>query len=139
MTFGIQLAGALTPGQGILSKDYTKLNLEKRRQIEVEWKRQKQAERDAQPDFFETPNSYDVLMGRGVSCRSWVGNQRFLNLVKEFVDPYMEASQGRIEKTMIAIEIVQRVQLDGGRFIERTSNGWKTVSDHVAKDKISQK
>lgn len=112
--------------------------LNKRRQNEAEWMRQFQNRRDADSESVEYPGEFDVLVGRGLNPRSWIGNQRYLALIHDYVDRYKESGQERLEKTMMTIDIVHRVQLNGGRFIERKISGWMMITDQMAAEKVSQ-
>ena len=60
-----------------------------------------------------------------------------MSFVLDFVDRYAEGAD-RMEKTIVTMEIVQWIQVRGGRFIERIETGWRTVSDQIARDKIGQ-
>jgi hypothetical protein len=78
-----------------------------------------------------------VLMGRGRPFQQWLGNEELFKLVSMHTDRYMDRVD-RVDKTMIPLEIVQRIQINGGRFIRRTDEGWETVEDQVAREKVSQ-
>lgn len=136
MTFGMDLADAFEPGKGNMSREYIDRYLAERSAIEQEWKKQEQAFRDVNRDFVDYPISNDVLMGRGFAT-SWIGNQRLQSYVQSYSGRYTD-DQSRIDKTMMQIKIVQHVQVEDGRFIEPTVNGWAVVPDQVAKQKVGQ-
>jgi hypothetical protein len=88
--------------------------------------------------FIDFPGKFDVLMGRGRPFLGWEGNVRLSKLIHKNADQYMEDKINRVEKTMLAMKIVQIIQLNGGRFIHRTEKGWMVVDDKMAKEKVSQ-
>ena len=80
-------------------------------------------------------------MGRGSPLASeWVGNARLNRIIETYVDRYEQLSGDRLEKTMIAIEIIQRIRESGKvRFLQRTSTGWERVDDmdQAPREKVS--
>jgi hypothetical protein len=134
LSFGIRAAKWFTPGQGMMSKEHLDSYVDDRRRMDAEWRRQESSD----SKFVRHPTKLCVLMGRGRPFREWQGNEELSKLVSTHTDRYMGNHVDRVDKTMIAMEIVQRIQIEGGRFIRRTDEGWETVEDHVAKEKVSQ-
>jgi hypothetical protein len=140
LSYGINASQALTPGQGDLSRVAMEKYMEARRAKEAarQSQYQEQLERHAgNPSTCSIPyaQSKDVMMKH--SGRYWIGNTRLTQIVDWYRDEYRNA-KGRLEKTMIAMEIVQSIQLDGGKFVQRCADGWEVVGDQVAKEKVSQ-
>lgn len=137
LSYGVKLPNCFTPGEGLLSRERLMVELEHRRKKEADMRRiiEKQL---LVSDLSECPSKYDVLMGRGKPFIGWEGNVRLSKLIRDNTDRYMENKINRVDKTMIAMKIVQIIQISGGRFIQRTECGWKTIDDKVAKAKVSQ-
>ena len=61
--------------------------------------------------------------------------------IPEFVEEKRseyQSLQDKFEKTCITMSVVNKIKNDlGGRFIQRTTNGWKEVDDSVAREKVS--
>ena len=134
LSFGIRAADWFSPGQGMLSPQNLDVYIADRRRREAEWRRQDNSD----ANFAPYPTNQMVLMGRGKPFRQWVGNEELSKMVSVHADRYMNDDVYRLDKTMIALEIVQRIQIDGGRFVRRADRGWETVEDQVAKEKVSQ-
>jgi hypothetical protein len=133
LSFGIRAADWFSPGQGMLCPQKLDKYVDDRRRREAEWRRQENSD----SKFVPYPTKQMVLMGRGRPFHQWLGNEELSKLVSMHTDRYMDRVD-RVDKTMIALEIVQRIQIGGGRFIRRTDEGWETVEDQVAKEKVSQ-
>jgi hypothetical protein len=81
------------------------------------------------------PGPYDVLFGRGKFTQDNVGNQRYRQIIASFRERYENAL--KVEKTIIAKDIVRIVEESGGRFLKQTGEGWIEASSDLARDKIS--
>jgi len=84
------------------------------------------------------PNPNDVLVGRGKPYQKFSGNQILHELIRnEYLDAYERATE-RFQKTCILMTVTKVVQLRlGGRFLERTVEGWKITDDRVARRKVA--
>jgi hypothetical protein len=143
MSFGIKMqTDCLTLGQGIFGLDHVTTYLQHRREKDMENLR-REAEQGARSSAQNLlyPRQQDVLMGRGRPYQTWPGNIRLTQLVMEYANRYMQADH-RPDKTAIASHIVQLIQIENNaaRFLQRSSNNneWEKVTDHVARNKVSQ-
>jgi len=137
LTYGIQLPGCFCEGRGRVSPEIRVEYLRERRRIDDLWNAKEQPLESATSKFALYPNLRDVLMGRG-KYREWPGNQRFSKLVALYAPRYVEAdSKDRIDKTVIALEVIHHVETEGIRFLERTDEGWNVTDDGAIKDKVS--
>jgi len=137
LTFGIDLSDCLTPGEGVQARDKLMRHIESRR-VKEALEKQKRDHEALVSGIIDFPGKFDVLMGRGRPFLGWEGNVRLSKLIHKNAERYMENKINRVEKTMLAVKIVQIIQISGGRFIQRTENGWKEVDDKMAKEKVSQ-
>jgi len=142
LTFGIDLKDGFIPGQGILSSQFLDQVIQRRVQQEQEIRSQEVSYEQPTSRVALYPNKQDVLMGRFKLARDWPGNLFLNKLIALQAPRYLEASNAsRFEKTVIAMEIVQRIEKDsGGRFLDRseTKGVWEVVDEGVAKEKVSQ-
>lgn len=139
MPFGIDLSAFLDPGQGTLSKRYIDAYLEDRRLKEAEAERLSMELLASRPGSYFYPTPKDVIMGRGRPYVSWPGNVRLPKLVSKYIYQYTKASNSRNGKSAVAMEVVDAVRQEGGRFLYRGQNGyWQEASDQKARDKVSQ-
>ena len=137
LTYGLDVSDCFTEGRGVLSPEFTGEYLRERRRIDDEWNAKEKVFEHPTSTFALYPNQNDVLMGRG-KYREWPGNQRFSKLVALFAPRYIDADgKDRIEKTVIALDIIHRLELEGVRFLQRTEHGWAVVDDATIKDKVS--
>lgn len=82
-----------------------------------------------------TPTDLDVLFGRG--GRTNIHNAKFREEVSKFVDQYRQVT--RLEKAIVATEVVNAVKGYGGRFLALDELGsWYEVDDTKARLKASQ-
>jgi len=86
------------------------------------------------------PGPRDVLLGRGRLIQENMGNIRYRNLIESYRDQYDIARKK--EKTRLTVEIVQKVNNDGGRFLKQFNEDgegttWVEVSTNVAREKVS--
>ena len=84
------------------------------------------------------PKPFDVLVGRGCPYQTYKGNVNLSDIVeRQFLDDYRHITD-KFEKTCIHIDVVKYIQnVVGGRFLERTTEGWKVVDDKVARKKVN--
>jgi hypothetical protein len=83
------------------------------------------------------PLPQDVLLGRGRPYQEFPGNIHLGRIVDLYRDRYKQTTE-RLEKTVISMEVVQRIQASGGRFLQRKAGGWEIADDIVPREKISQ-
>ncbi len=139
LSFGIRIHDCFTLDQGIMSQRYIEAYINERRQKETKWRQRELEFEKSTSRFALHPNPNDVLMGRGKPFREWSGNMRLAKKISLHALRYSESTKERIEKTVIAMQIVNMVENDdGGRFIQRKLDGWEVVDDAVAKEKVSQ-
>jgi hypothetical protein len=81
------------------------------------------------------PGPNDVLLGRGKLIQEHTGNLRFRHIVENQREIYEHAM--KLEKTLLAREIVEHLQKTGGRFLKRDRAGWAEVDDETARYKVS--
>jgi hypothetical protein len=88
-----------------------------------------------------TPSSTDILLGRGGSINSHVGNQVFREWVKARREEY-NLAPNKVQKTLIARKVMDMVYNSGGRFLQRDTTTsapwWVEVDDVRALAKTSQ-
>lgn len=139
LSFGIRTHDCFTLGEGIMSPRYIEAFIKERRKKEAEWREREWQFEKPTSRFALHPNPNDVLMGRGKPFREWSGNMRLAKIVSLHALRYSESTKERIEKTVIAMQIVHMIENDdGGRFLQRKMDGWEVVEDAVAKEKVSQ-
>lgn len=83
----------------------------------------------------DLPCNKDVLLGKGKPIQEFCGNQRLATLVDNYMEDYNNCS--RIEKTTLAAKLVSTVKEYGGHFLSKESGVWISVSDDLARDKVS--
>mmetsp|Transcript_16961 Transcript_16961/g.25664 ORF Transcript_16961/g.25664 Transcript_16961/m.25664 type:complete len:287 (-) Transcript_16961:60-920(-) len=82
-------------------------------------------------------NDKDVLLGRGGVTNTHPGNKKFRSFVRELQQEYVNAP--KLKKADIALRVVNKVYLQGGRFLVETQAGkWEEVSKERARKKTSQ-
>ena len=138
MTFGINLQDCLDPGRGVLSKDRIANYLDERRLKEAATQQQESAWLACRPGAVLYPTSKDVLMGRGRPFITWPGNVRLPQRVSPYLDQYVDMKDIFSGKAAIVLEVLDEIQLEGGRFLKRNSGYWEIADDQKAKEKVSQ-
>ena len=124
MTYGIPCAILPVTDDGECLVNYHKEWIAKRRQLE----QQNLASESRPQNHHDTtsnnsrrqivvPGSNDVLLGRDKMVLHHSGNYRFKHLISSYQDQYDKSP--RMEKTIIATEIVGTIQRLGGRFLKR--------------------
>eukprot|EP00934_Nitzschia_sp_Nitz4_P001460 Nitzschia sp. Nitz4//scaffold38_size140716//56163//59474//NITZ4_003140-RA/size140716-processed-gene-0.31-mRNA-1//1//CDS//3329550057//1460//frame0 len=83
------------------------------------------------------PDSLDVLVGRGRPYQEFPGNVRLSAVIEECAGSYGKSTE-KLEKTVISLQIVQKMKESGTRFLRRTSVGWEVVDDVIAREKVVQ-
>jgi len=86
----------------------------------------------------ETPEEFDILLGRGRTSWGHVGNKRFRAFVGLHLKQYMETSS-RTEKSKIVHTIYDDIMKAGGRFLKNDPNTglWHPVERKMAREKIA--
>jgi hypothetical protein len=91
-------------------------------------------------DCIAVPGPIDVLMGRNTNKLSQLhpGNSRYTQLIDMCQESY-DACETRIEKTIIAADIVLKVKEYGGRFLlqKKGETEWSEADDWVAREKVT--
>jgi hypothetical protein len=82
------------------------------------------------------PKSKDVLMGRGSPYQEFSGNLIWSQAIYDHLDRYVETNS-RCEKTGITMYVVRTVLNYNGRFLQRTSVGWKVLDELCAREKTA--
>ena len=84
------------------------------------------------------PTAQDVLCGRGAGTNAHEGNKRFRAAVAEHQQDYHAAK--KMDKTVIARQIVKMIESNGGRFLQKNSTTglWEAVTDKRAMEKTKQ-
>jgi hypothetical protein len=81
------------------------------------------------------PGPYDVLLGREKMAQEHPGNFRYLRILEEHRDWYDSAP--KIDKTDVAVAVVEKVKFSSGRFLKTDLAGWVEVDDRTARLKVS--
>ena len=84
------------------------------------------------------PKTNDVLLGRGGRSNHHPGNKRYREEVKNLREWYGSIGDNKEEKTKLSQTLVDRIQENDGRFLEKDSEGWYVVPNVVARRKASQ-
>lgn len=88
------------------------------------------------------PNPQDIIMGRQMKkvTATWEGNLLLNKIVEQEAHRYIGAhGRDRIEKTTIAIGIIQRLQKEHhARFLGRKDDCWEVIDETTALRKVSQ-
>jgi hypothetical protein len=82
------------------------------------------------------PNEADVLCGRGRAIRSHSGNQLYITLIQQQKSHYSEAAKG--SKLDIVRGVVEAIQDQHGRFLQKHGNYWMDIGDPKAMIKTAQ-
>jgi len=144
-TFGLDVSRHLFPPKdgSILTRfDGIEESIQKRQQLDEEWRLSEAPYRDPSSPVARFPNPQDILMGRNKSVLlTWSGNTRYYEVVEQHAHRYGAlqcAATDRIEKTMISMELLLlfRTQYNA-RFLKREENGWARVDDLEVQKKIS--
>lgn len=81
------------------------------------------------------PGKFDVLLGRGKPLQKYSGNLNYHYIVEGYHERYEAAAKG--DKANLAMEIVKKINSQGGRFLKQDEVGWTLISDEAAKSKVS--
>jgi len=126
MTFGI-------PSQSLPVSFNGSLRLGAHREYICKMK--KVDELDDDIDRIIVPGKYDVLLGRGKPLQKYSGNLNYHYVIEGYHDRYEEAAKG--VKAELAMEIVTKINIRGGRFLKQDEAGWTVISNEAAKSKVS--
>ena len=138
MTFGINLRDCLDPGCGVLSRSGIDVYLKERRQQEAASRQRENELLASSPGAVLYPTSKDVLMGRGRPFITWPGNVRLPQRVIPHLDQYMAMRDIFSGKAAIVMDVLDEIQAEGGRFLNRKPGYWEIADDQKAKEKVSQ-
>jgi hypothetical protein len=85
----------------------------------------------------DTPQDFDILLGRGKTSFNHVGNRRFRVFIGLHLRRYMDA-QSRMEKTLVVNSVVEAIQEAGGRFLKQDGRSlkWFQVNAKMAREKV---
>jgi hypothetical protein len=83
------------------------------------------------------PKPSDILAGRGKATYTHPGNKRYLQLINESIDQYINEST-KVGKTAIVRSIVQKLQKEQRRFLQRDpkTDTWYELSRRGVLDKV---
>eukprot|EP00339_Tiarina_fusa_P009765 CAMPEP_0117014084 /NCGR_PEP_ID=MMETSP0472-20121206/11499_1 /TAXON_ID=693140 ORGANISM="Tiarina fusus, Strain LIS" /NCGR_SAMPLE_ID=MMETSP0472 /ASSEMBLY_ACC=CAM_ASM_000603 /LENGTH=456 /DNA_ID=CAMNT_0004717569 /DNA_START=74 /DNA_END=1444 /DNA_ORIENTATION=- len=134
MTFGIVCHYLFRSAEGDGKRElFHQQHIQRRREIEREMEQNSRMEEEASGIILH-PQPHDVLVGRGRPYQEYTGNQRLSRLVEAQSYRYRN-TEDRFEKSCIILESVKMVQNSNGRFLQKTSGGWKLATDKVAREK----
>jgi hypothetical protein len=81
------------------------------------------------------PSRADILLGRGKKCQNHVGNMRLHLRLDQKREAYYKMN--RRGKRMMALEVIDAVQNEGGRFIKQSEYGtWEAIDHDSAVKKV---
>ena len=85
----------------------------------------------------ESPQDFDILLGRGKMSFNHVGNRRFRVFIGLHLRRYMDA-KSRMEKTLVVNSVVEAITEAGGRFLKQDAknNNWVQVNAKAAREKV---
>jgi len=89
-------------------------------------------------EYVSEPRDTDIFSNRGRNAFRHPGNQRFREIILEFIEPYQNA-KSRHEKTSTVDEAYERILDYGGRFLKKDrSNGdqWYVITAKEARTKV---
>eukprot|EP00934_Nitzschia_sp_Nitz4_P001182 Nitzschia sp. Nitz4//scaffold38_size140716//53689//55150//NITZ4_003139-RA/size140716-snap-gene-0.142-mRNA-1//1//CDS//3329550054//1182//frame0 len=133
--YGIRIEAA-SWGDAKHRADTIESYLQRRRQVEAQ-RRLDEEVMEKSRGIIRYPSRLDVLVGRGKPYQDFPGNNILLAIVAEYSDLYGQSYHCQ-DKTILSLRIVQKIQQDGGRFLQRTMDGWIVVEDAVAREKVAQ-
>lgn len=81
------------------------------------------------------PGKFDVLLGRGKPLQKFSGNLNYHYVIEGYHDRYEAAAKG--VKAELAMEIVKKIDDQGGRFLKQDEAGWTVIANEAAKCKVS--
>ena len=133
LTFGIPVAALPIHKDGSLVDKISQNYITERRSIEAIRAQQQNLPKK----YVDYPSFNDILLGRGRPYQEYCGNQILMNLVED-ERQYYQSVTDKFEKTCVTMSIVSKIKNDiGGKFLQRTSEGWEVVTDTVAREKVS--
>ena len=83
-------------------------------------------------------NDNDVLCGRGGRTNQHIGNRRFLSLVRDNREQYLQSEKS--DKPFIVLYVVHAIRRRNGRFLKKDEKLglWIEIGDRAARDKAAQ-
>lgn len=134
MTFGIQYNSFLQrSAEG--DSEYFQQYVDRRIFIDKA-KDLKESEEESKSGIALYPKPNDVLLGRGAPFRDYIGNKKWNQFILSEIDRYMQ-SPDRFAKVCISMEAVQTIKDLNGRFLERTTGGWKSLDATLARKRAA--
>ena len=103
-------------------------------------KRNRRPRQKVVPDIkvYVEPTTNDVLLGRGGRSNHHPGNKRYREEVSNLREWYGSIGDNKEDKTKLSQTLVDRIQSNNGRFLEKDKEGWYVVPNVVARRKASQ-
>ena len=103
-------------------------------------KRKRRPRQKVVPDIkvYVEPTTNDVLLGRGGRSNHHPGNKRYREEVCNLREWYGSIGDNKDDKTKLSQTLVDRIQSNNGRFLEKDKEGWYVVPNVVARRKASQ-
>jgi uncharacterized OB-fold protein len=86
------------------------------------------------PNDFQ-PSNYCVQCGRGKEFFESIGNRRFREIVKSFLDQYVKAGR-KGTKSSIVVAVLEIIEDAGGVFCKFEHGCWWKISDAYAREKV---
>jgi len=85
------------------------------------------------------PSSTDVVCARGRQYWNHTGNKLYRGIIADYTARYCE-TKNKMEKSLIVMEIINKVHEFNGRFIKKERKGgpWVEADEVFAKEKITQ-
>jgi hypothetical protein len=85
------------------------------------------------------PANFDVICGRGNTCRNHNGNINFRSIIERHLPNYLNANT-KTDKSIVVSRIVAAIRHEGGDFVrqEETTGEWHQVSDRALREKVGQ-
>jgi len=101
-------------------------------------KRRPRPKVDPSNKVYVEPETNDVLLGRGGRSNHHTGNKRYREEVQNLREWYGSIGDNKDEKTKLSQTLVDLIQANGGRFLEKDGERWYVVPNVVARRKASQ-
>jgi hypothetical protein len=85
------------------------------------------------------PAKFDVICGRGNTCRNHNGNINFRSIIERHLPNYLNANT-KTDKSIVVSRIVTAIRHEGGDFVrqEESTGEWHQVSDRALREKVGQ-
>lgn len=136
MTYGIRLDPQTLSNEISFQEDQMDEYFERQKLREVELKAEAQLLL-SQKGRVLYPSEKDVLIGKGRHCYDYPGNHLMRSTVQEFLVQYQEGGD-RVWKQALCMNVVDLMEENGTRFLERKDDCWVVAEKQVSVKKISQ-